>query len=109
MRQPIEQVNEKSTAYLTATFKDKAGVAQAPALAHYRIDDVESGQTVRGETEITAPGAVVELVLTVVDNTLVNQAAKHELRRVTVVGEYGAGDAVTAEYIYDVVNLKGVS
>ena len=104
----MERVNEKSTAYLTVTFRDKAGAAQAPASARYRIDDVATGQQVRDDTDIDAPGSTVELRLEVEDNTLKNAIAAAEQRRVTVVAEYGAGDAVRAEYIYEVVNLVGV-
>ena len=104
----MERVNEKSTAYLSVTFRDKAGAAQAPATATYRIDDVATGQTVRGDTDIGTPDSTVELTLTVDDNTLKNAIAAAEQRRVTVVAEYGAGDAVRAEYIYEVVNLVGV-
>ena len=57
---------------------------------------------------IDAPGSTVELRLEVEDNTLKNAIAAAEQRRVTVVAEYGAGDAVRAEYIYEVVNLAGV-
>ena len=105
----MERVNEKSTAYLSVTFRNKAGAAQAPATATYRIDDVATGQTVRGDTDIGTPDSTVELTLTVDDNTLKNAIAAAEQRRVTVVAEYGAGDAVRAEYIYEVVNLVGVS
>jgi len=104
----MERVNEKSTAYLSVTFRNKAGAAQAPATATYRIDDVATGQTVRGDTDIGTPDSTVELTLTVDDNTLKNAIAAAEQRRVTVVAEYGAGDAVRAEYIYEVVNLVGV-
>lgn len=104
----MERVNEKSTAYLTITFRDKAGAAQAPTTASYRIDDVTSGQPVRDDTDIDAPGSTVELTLTVDDNALKNAYAAAEQRRVTVVAEYGAGDAVRAEYIYEVANLAGV-
>lgn len=104
----LEQVNERSTAYLTVTFRDKAGAAQAPASATYRIDDVGSGQPVRGDTAITAPGSTVEIVLTDEDNAIRNAAASYERRRVTVTAEYGAGEAVRAEYAYRVINLLGV-
>ncbi len=105
----MERVNERSTAYLAVTFRDKAGTAQAPASAKYRIDDVTSGQAVRADTDISAPDSTVELTLTVVDNTMKNGAAATEQRRVTVVAEYGAGDAVRSEYVYEVVNLAGVA
>jgi len=32
-----------------------------------------------------------------------------EQRRVTVTAEYGSGEAVRSEYIYEVINLAGVS
>lgn len=105
----MERVNEKSTAYLTVTFRDKAGAAQAPTTVKYKIDDVATGEQVRAEEEISSPDDTIELRLEVGDNTLLNGIAKTEQRRVTVVAEYGAGDAVTAEFIYEVVNLAGVS
>ena len=105
----MERVNEKSTAYLTVTFRDRAGAAQAPATAKYRIDDVATGQSVRSDTDISAPDSTVELTLTVTDNTLKNPIAAAEQRRVTVTAEYGSGDAVRSEYIYEVINLAGVA
>ena len=105
----MERVNEKSTAYLTVTFRDRAGAAQAPASAKYRIDDVTTGQQVRSDTDISLPGSTVELTLTVDDNTLKNPIAAAEQRRVTVTAEYGSGDAVRSEYIYEVINLAGVA
>lgn len=104
----MERVNEKSTAYLTVTFRNKAGAAQAPTAASYRIDDVATNQQVRDDTDIESPDSTVEITLSVEDNTLKNAIAATEQRRVTVVGEYNAGDAVRAEYIYEVVNLVGV-
>ena len=57
----MKRVNEKSTAYLTVTFRDKAGAAQAPASAKYRIDDVTTGQLVRGDTDISSPGSTASM------------------------------------------------
>ena len=105
----MERVNEKSTAYLSVTFRNKAGAAQAPATARFRIDDVATGQPVRSDTDISAPDSTVELTLTVTDNTLKNPIAAAEQRRVTVTAEYGGDDAVRSEYIYEVVNLAGVA
>lgn len=106
--QQLEQVNEQSTAYLAVTFRDKAGAAQAPSSASYCIDDVASGQEVRGDTVISAPGSTVEITLSPADNTLRNEAAAYEKRRVTVTALYGADDAVRSEYVYRVINLAGV-
>lgn len=104
----MQQVNEQSTAYLTVTFRNKAGAAEAPATASYRIEDVASDSEVLEATTIT-PAATVEVRLTPANNTLLVAGNPAELRRVTVIGEYGQDDAVTSEYVYEVVNLSGVS
>lgn len=105
----LESVNERSTAYLTVTFRDKAGAEQAPASASYRIDDAGSGQAVRAATPIMAPGSTVEITLTPDDNRLLDEANPYERRRVTVAAEYGAADAVNVEYVYQVIGLAGVT
>ena len=104
----LERVNEKSTAWLKLTFRDKAGAAQAPASATYRIHDVGSGVLVR-EATLLDLSSEVEIELTDGDNTLRNAAAPYEKRRVTVEAQYGAGDSVTGEFVYLVLNLQGVT
>lgn len=105
----MERVKEKSTAYLTVTFRDKAGSAQAPTSATYRIDDVATGTEVLNDTAIGTVAATVELTLPPSVNALLGTDNPHELRRVTVVALYGADDAVRDEYVYEVVNLAGVT
>ena len=103
-------VNEKSTAYLSITFKDKAGASEAPASATYQIDDVITGQAIRASTPITPIAAQVEITLAPADNVILLAAGKVlEYRRVTVIGVYNAGDQVTDEYIYPIQPLDGVS
>jgi len=101
----MEQVNERSTAYLTVTFKDKAGAAQQPTTASYRIDDVATGTQIRADTDLT-PGTSVEITLTPVDNAVVSPRLEVEKHVVTVTGTYGEDDAVRAQYVYEVVNLQ---
>lgn len=105
----MERVKERSTAYLTVTFRDKAGAAQAPTSATYRIDDAGSGAEVLGNTAIGAVAASVELTLPPSVNALLTAANPSEFRRVTVVALYGADDAVRDEYVYEVINLAGVT
>lgn len=100
-----EKINEGTTAYLTVTFKDKAGVNAAPTSATYRVDCLTTGTAIRAATALPA-GASVELTLTKTDNRIVTPANVRERRRVTVVGTYGADDQVQEEYDYDVLNLK---
>ncbi len=102
------QVNEGTTAYLSATFSDKTGTADTPSTITYRIDDVHSGTEIRNATTVTA-ASTVEITLSPVDNRILNTAQNYETRRVTVVASYGASDQVTAEYTYRVTPLVGVS
>lgn len=102
------EINEGTTGYLSATFKNKLGVAQVPTSANYRIDDVATGTEIRGVTAIT-PAETAEIELSSSDNRLLNSQNRHELKRVTVVASYGSGDVVTAEYQYRVKALPGVS
>jgi hypothetical protein len=105
MNLPI--VNEGTTGYLDATFLTRNGNAEAPSTLVYRIDDVASGATVRGETPIAA-GATVTIPLTPSDNAILNPAAVTEKRRVTVKGSYNVDDAVNAQFDYLVRNLSKV-
>lgn len=102
-----DQVNEQTTAYLSITFRDKAGAVQAPVSVSYRIDDVGSGHSIREETEV-APNGTVEIVLTPSDNSMVNVLLPREQRRVTVVARYGNDDGIRSHFVYLVNNLPGV-
>lgn len=99
-------VNEKSTAYLTVTFKDKAGNLAAPQSLTYRIDNPATGVEVRADTALTASDTV-EITLTPADHTLAG--ASNERRRVTVKAVYGASDALNSQYDYQVLALAGVA
>lgn len=101
-------IKEKSTAYLTVTFKDKDGNAEAPTAATYRIDDVDSGAPIRTDTPLN-PATSVEINLEPSDNTLLDSTKPEEERRVTVKATYGATDGVNDEYIYQLKNLEKVS
>lgn len=104
----MPSVNEKSTAYLTVTFKDKAGVQQVPASATYRIDCLTTGTAIKAETALTPAGSV-EITLTPTDNRIIAAANVRESRRVTVNAVYGASDEVHDQFDYDVENRAFVS
>lgn len=104
----MEHVNERSTAYLTVTPKDKTGVAQAPTTLTYRIDDVFTGTEILDDTSV-APGSSVELTLTPEQNRILSATNSVERRRVTVTAAFGASDQVCSEYVYEVVNLVNVT
>lgn len=102
----MERVNEQSTAYVTATFRDKTGTAATPTAISYRIDDVATGQEIRDDTAITPAASTVEITLTPADNAVVSPRLEVERHVVTVTGTYGEDDAVRAQYVYEVVNLQ---
>lgn len=102
-----ETVNEGTTAYVTATFRDKAGTLAQPSTVTYRIDCISNRQQVRDDTSAT-PGTSVEITLTAADNAVIDSTKPRELRRVTVTGSYGAADAVVEQYDYWVRNLRNV-
>jgi hypothetical protein len=103
-----DTVNEGSTAYVTATFRDKAGTLALPTGVSYRIDCVSNGQEVRDDTSAT-PATAVEITLSPADNAIIDPKRPRELRRVTVTGTYGDNDAVIEQYDYWVRNLSHVS
>jgi len=102
-----DTVNEGTTAYLTATFRDKAGTLALPDAVSYRIDCMANRQEIRDDTSAT-PGTSVEITLTPADNAIIDATKSRELRRVTVTGTYGESDAVVEQYDYWVRNLRNV-
>lgn len=104
----MDTVNEQSTAYLTVEPLDKAGAAEAPASATYRIDCLTTGTPIRDDTALT-PSAAMEIVLTPTDNRICTQANRSEHRQVTVTAIYGAGDQVNGVFDYRVANLGAVA
>lgn len=103
-----DTVNEGSTAYVTATFRDKAGQLAQPTSVSYRIDCVSNGQQIVDDTSAT-PGTSVEITLSAAHNAILDPKRARELRRVTVTGSYGADDAVVEQYDYWVRNLSHAS
>ncbi len=104
----MKLVAERSTAYLTVSFIDKAGALEAPSSVQYRIDCKTSGLVVRGWTAAPA-GPSLEVVLSPDDNAMQDPANGSERRLVTVVATYGAGDEVRDACEYYVRNLEHAS
>lgn len=103
----MDQIAERSTGYLTVTPLNKSGDPEAPASLSYRIDDVQSGTSIRGDTAIAAASSV-EIALTPDDNQILDPTHANERRLVTVTATYGVSDAVRSEYEYRVINLRFV-
>lgn len=99
-------VNEGSTAYVTVSLKDKAGALAAPASLTYSLHCLTTGAVLRDDVALT-PGSQVEITLTPADNAIQNAGNLYETRLLTVAAGYGAGDALQADYEYQVKNLAG--
>jgi len=104
----VATVPEKTTAYLTVSFFDKAGAPAVPSSVTYRIDDLITNTQILADTALT-PAASIEITLTPAQNAILNDANANEPKRVTVKASYGATDGLNDEYTYNVKNLSGVS
>lgn len=104
----VPQVNERTSAWVSATFRDRAGAAVAPLTVEYQIDCATSSTPIVPRTAVT-PASTVELPVTSTQNRIVSASNERERRVVTVIGTYGFEDVVTSQYQYDVVNLRGIS
>jgi hypothetical protein len=103
----MDYVTERSTAYIAVDFLDKDGEPVAPTSISYRIEDVETGTVVKADTAVAPPAGSVEITVAPAENRLLPGASYHR-RRVTITAEYGVGDQVTTEYVYEVRALAGV-
>ena len=104
----MQTVNEGSSAWLTVLFKDKSGALAAPTSVVYRVDCVTTRTSVRPATPITSGLAgSMEITLAPEDTAIRNAANPTEIKRVTVVAQYGGPtDQVTDEVDYAVKNLR---
>lgn len=102
------QINERSTAYLTASFFDADGQPAAPSSVTYSVYCMTSGQQLRAATSVT-PAATVTIQLGATDTLIVGPANAFERRRVTVSAIYGADDELHQDIEVVVRNLNRVA
>jgi len=99
-------VPEGSTAWLTATFKNRQGANEMPASAEYRIDTAE-GTEIRPWTAVPNLAEAVEIVLTPEDNQLL-EFSRFQTNVVTVHATFGANDERNEPYFYKIRNLINI-
>lgn len=102
-------VNEKSTAYLTVSFKDKTGALATPVWASWQVHDPEDNSVLLIETSISSLSSSVELTLTSAINTFINPTHAEEVRRVTIKSSGTSSSVANSEYDYNIVNLTYLS
>ena len=100
----MDEVREKSQAFLTVTFKDKGGTATNPTSPKYRIDDLLTGDSIKALTALSPSSGVVEITIEASENAMVDATLDFEVHRVTVTS-----DQVNEEFRFRVRNLKKVS
>lgn len=98
------EVTERSTAWLTVSFYNRAGVLEIPATATYEIWDVASGTTIKASTSLT-PASSIEITLSSDDNKILNQELFREARKVIVTAAYAGSEKLVQDYVYHVRNI----
>ena len=101
-------INERNSAWVQVTLRDKAGALAAPSTATYRIDCLTTGTEVKANTAIPSPPSQFEITLTDSDNAIIDAVNPQEYRRLTVTATYGAGDQIIAQFDYLITNLTAV-
>lgn len=106
----MDIVIEGDNASVTISWFDKVGVAEAPISASYRINDIDSGEQIRGDTSLSATETVT-IELTQSDNQILDSTKEHEGRRLTATAVYGTddnGDSIqkTVEYDWQVAKAR---
>jgi hypothetical protein len=101
------EVNERSTAYVTATFLDRAGEPAVPESVTYRVDCETTGSPLVAPGP-AVPGSTVEIVVPAALNAIQSPDNEFETKIVTLTAVYGPGDQITQAYRYRVRNLKKI-
>ena|SRR3990167_1794920 len=91
----VNVCNERSTFYLTCTFKDQTGSAVNPDVSSYRIDNPKTKTTIRDWTALSPSQGVVVITVNLADNTRI-QNLLHEKRILTIRADYGSTGSTAA-------------
>lgn len=109
----MDEVNEKSTWVVRASFANEDGEAVTPdPSGTYRIDDEDSGDSIRAITPFTVPAGsgTADLTITSTENEMLGAGKISEVRVVTVEFGYDSGSKHgTSAYRYKLKNLKFLS
>jgi len=104
----LDEVTERSTYIVRASFFDEDDVAVTPDAATYRIDDEPNRTNIQPATSIGGLSTFVDMEITSDQNFIIKPRAKFEVRTVTVEFDYGGDKHGTAQYRYKLINLYGV-
>lgn len=105
----LDEVTERSTSFVTATFRDEDSVLVVPDSATVRIDDEKRRVNIRPATALGSLASAIEVEITSDENRIIKSRSKYEVRTVTVEYDYdGSTKHGTAQYRYKLLNLYGV-
>jgi len=101
----MERINEDSVGYLTAKFYDKDDNLVVPTSISYNIYCLTTGTEIKDATAIS-PANTVEITLSSIDNAIIVQTNRLEMKLVTITATFGVQDLSVEEYRYFVKNMK---
>lgn len=105
----LDEVNERSSSFITVSFFDENGDPVIPSAATYRIDRPAQKIAVLPVTSIGSLGVTAELEITSEQNRIYQQRKPSEIAEITTEWDYGSPlKHGTAKYRYKVLNLYGV-
>lgn len=106
----MDTVNEKTSYFVTISFKDEDGVAVTPTAAYYSLYCETTKYEILAETAIGGLDTSVEVIVTSTQNAIRNVANKKEQRLMTVRFTYSGGAYQgISEYRWNVANLKRIT
>lgn len=106
----LDEVNERSTSFITVAFTDEDGNPVTPDAATYRLDNISRPITaILPATAFPSLAASVDIEITSDQNQIYRNRNVFEVREMTVEFDYdGSTKHGTAKYRYKVLNLYGV-
>jgi hypothetical protein len=105
----MDTINEKSTAIVTASFKNESGVAFTPTQAWYSLYCETSNTEIKADTELTGLGTTKDIEITPTENKIQSSANTSEVKVLTVRFTYGVAKQGTGQYRYLVTNLVNLT
>lgn len=100
--------NEKQSTKVTVVLTDFDGNPAAPTSMTWRVDDLETGDEIKGDTAIATPTDTEELLLGVAEMSMNNPARAIEGRVVSIKAVYGPNDELLKSWVVEVVNLREI-
>jgi len=106
----MDTVNEKTTYFVTITFKDEDGTLVTPTAAYYSLFCETTKTEILTETSIGSLSTSVEIVVTSTQNAIQTASNQSEQKLMTVRFTYSGGTYQgTNEHRWMVLNLKRIS